>query len=82
MKSIEIKSPIWKTRSIGIAKYKVTDDIKIDIVYKNKNGERLYPDSYVVKKHIAMSYPIQTLKSGIELYIIPIKELELANNLV
>ena len=75
MKKYTIKSPIWKTKSIGIADYRLTDDLLVDISYKDKAGNILFPGEFVVKKDIARTYPIQKIKGDINLHIIPIDDL-------
>ena len=75
MKRYTIKSPIWKTKSIGIADYRLIDDLLVDISYKDKAGNILFPGEFVVKKDIAKTYPIQKIKGDINLHIIPIDDL-------
>ena len=75
MKKYTINSPIWKTKSIGIADYSLTDDLLVDISYKDKAGNILFPGEFVVKKDIARTYPIQKIKGDINLHIIPIDDL-------
>ena len=75
MKKYTIKSPIWMTKSIGIADYRLTDDLLVDISYKDKAGNILFPGEFVVKKDIARTYPIQKIKGDINLHIIPIDDL-------
>ena len=43
--TVKIKFPIWKTRSVGVAAYKIRDnrELEVEITYKDKSGERLYP---------------------------------------
>lgn len=73
--NIKIRVPIWKTRSVGVAHYRVKDDIEIEIEYKRPNGEKLYPDKYFMKKEDALCYPMQLVK-GFLLHIIPIDDFE------
>ena len=75
MKRYTIKSPIWKTKSIGIADYRLIDDLLVDISYKDKSGNVLFPGEFLVKKDIAKTYPIQKLKGNLNLHIIPINDL-------
>ena len=70
-----IKEPIWATRSIGIADYRLKDDLLVDISYKDKSGTLLFPGEFLVKKDIAKTYPIQKLKGNLILHIIPIEDL-------
>lgn len=73
---IEIYKPIWDSQSIGINVEKITDDLEIEILYRNKDGCRLYPDTYTIKKGKALKYPVQYWK-GVKLKIIPIKDLKI-----
>ena len=79
MKKYTIKEPIWATKSVGIADYRLTDDLLVDISYKDKSGNVLFPGEFLVKKDVAKTYPIQELKSSpagnLKLYIIPINDL-------
>ena len=79
MKKYTIKEPIWATKSVGIADYRLTDDLIVDISYKDKEGNVLYPGEFLVKKDVAKTYPIQELISSpagsLKLYIIPINDL-------
>lgn len=77
MREITIHSPIWKSRSIGIAAEKITDDLSITIDYKKKDGEMLYPEKYFISRERAIKYPTQTIRNSIVLHIIPINELDL-----
>ena len=77
MKRVKIRSPIWKDRRIGIAEFHFdnSDPIEIEIIYKNKQGERIYPAVYVLSWDEANRYPTQTVR-GTLLRIIPISELK------
>jgi len=74
MRKIIIRVPIFKTRSIGIADYKITEDLEIYIDYRTKDKELLYPYIYSLTKEKAKKYPIQ-FKRGVMLRIIPIEDL-------
>lgn len=76
-----IMFPIWGTQSIGVAKRDIRGDMIIEIVYRNKYGDKVYPDTYFIKKAKALSYPTKvfpTKNGGFTppLKIIPINELE------
>ena len=75
MKEYVIKEPIWSTRSVGIADYRLKDDLLVDISYKDKSGSLLFPGEFLIKKDIAKTYPIQKLRGNLILYIIPIADL-------
>ena len=76
METYSIKTPIWKTKSIGIAEQRLRDDLLVEIEYKQSNGDRLYPHTYIVRKDAVDKYPKQLVK-GNNLIIIPIAELEI-----
>ena len=76
MDMYSIKTPIWKTKSIGIAEQRLSNDLLVEIEYKQTNGNRLYPDTYIVRKNTTDNYQRQTVK-GSNLVIIPISELEI-----
>jgi hypothetical protein len=73
---IRINFPIWKTRSVGIAENRIIDDLEIEILYQDKNGNRLYPSRYYISRSEALNHPTQTLPSGVKLRIIPIAEMK------
>ena len=69
--NIVIRTPIWKTRSIGLAEHKLATKTNVEIAYRTKDGTKLYPDTYIISKKRALTYPIQFV-SGVKLRIIPI----------
>ena len=71
-----IHEPIWETKSIGLAEDKLHNNNTIEIVYRTKDGTRLYPDTYVISKEKALVYPTKKIKNH-TLRIIPIRELEI-----
>ena len=69
---IKIRTPIWKTKSVGLAEDKLTSGVnEVKILYKTKDGERLYPNTFKIAKKDAMTFPVQYVK-GVRLRIIPI----------
>lgn len=74
---ISIQYPIWKTRSVGIAEYKLgTLNTDIEILYVDKFGRRLYPHIYRISTPKARKYPVQLVK-GLRIRIVPISDLEI-----
>lgn len=74
---IQIKEPIWKyPRSVGLAEYKLGLNTEIEILYKTKDGEKLYPHIYTIPLYKATKYP-KKITRGITLRIIPIQDLEI-----
>lgn len=78
---VEIKVPIWKGRKVGINETMINEHgINVKILYKNKDGRRIYPYTYYVDKHTAMQMPVQILSGGIKLRIIPISMMKVIEN--
>lgn len=73
MKKVIIHSPIWATKSVGVADHLINDDLAIYIDYKKADGELLYPDPFFITKDKARSYPTQKIR-GTTLHIIPLKD--------
>ena len=72
-----IEEPIWKDRSVGLAEDKMSTYLmEVNILYKNKDGKRLYPNPMYITKTKAMMYP-KMLKKCVKLRIIPIRDLNL-----
>jgi len=76
MKLLKIRTPIWKTKSIGIAEKKLKDELKIKIEYKDKYGNKTFPDTYTMDSEKIKTYPIQWRK-GVKLFIVPIEDLDI-----
>jgi len=76
----EIKTPVWNggQRKVGIATYKIGLHNEIKITAKRKDGTQIYPISFYISGEKARSYPKEPVRSNpsIELYMIPIKDLE------
>ena len=77
MNRYEIREPIWKDNSIGIADFRLKDDLLVDIVYKNKNGERIFPDTYIIRKE--KENEIHQTIYGRKIYLFLINDLEIFN---
>jgi len=74
---IEIRSPRWKERTIGIAKFRVGVHNEIEILSTRPDGTRHYPDKYYISGESVRACPTQVLKpSGVVLYLVPINSLE------
>lgn len=73
MIQVFIKAPIWKSKSVGVNKKIIKDDLMVEILYETEDGGRLYPGTYYMPKHRALQYPIQNVH-GINLCIIPIHD--------
>jgi hypothetical protein len=71
----EIREPVWNDNSIGIAEFRLKNDLRVDIVYKNKNNERIFPDTYIIKNPNLTNREYQIISSN-KIYKFLISELE------
>ena len=82
MNKYTIGKPIWdggfSERCIGIAEFRLP--CIVNISYKDKLGNLVYPDKYIIKKSDVKKYPIKTI-SNVSLRIIPISRLTRHNNI-
>ena len=74
---IEIKSPRWKQRVVGIASFRVGEHNQIEIIATDKENKRYYPNQYYMSGDKIRSYETQVLPSGVKLYLVPINDLEI-----
>ena len=60
------KFPKWNggRRIIGIAKKRITDDLKIICLYEDSAGNLVYPNPFFIEKHKAMEYPENSYPSS------------------
>lgn len=71
----EIHVPIWSSKSVGLADYRLSTHNEIRINAKGPDEKKYYPDNYYISLEKARSYPVQS-RSGFEMRIIPIRDLE------
>lgn len=76
IKHLAIQAPIWKDRSVGIATYLLQDceGIEVEIVYQKTDGDKLYPNSFLISTDKIRCYPKQNLR-GVTVYIVPINSM-------
>ena len=78
MNRYTIHEPIWdggyQERAIGIAPFRIP--CIVDINYKDKENNLIYPDKYIVTKEFAMNFKTKTFKNNLKLVIIPISKLK------
>jgi len=74
MNKLKIREPIWMSKSIGIAEKRAFSDLEIEITYKDKYGNRVFPAKYFIEKNKLITYPIRYCEKT-KLYIVPIKDL-------
>ena len=70
----KIKEPVWKDNSIGIADFRLREALQVDITYKNKNRERIFPDTYIINNPNLIDRDYQTIQ-GRKIYKFLISEL-------
>ena len=82
MNKYTISKPIWdggfNERCIGIAEFRLP--CIVNISYKDKFDNLVYPDKYIIKQSDAKKYPIKTIGS-VTLRIIPISKLTRYSNI-
>jgi len=71
---LKIKEPIWISRSIGIAAKRAFADLEIEIMYKDRYGNRVFPGIYKIAKEKIITYPYRYI-GGNRIYIVPIQDL-------
>ena len=71
---LKIKEPIWINRSVGVAAKRAFADLEIQILYKDKYGNKVYPATYKITKEKIITYPYRYIGKN-RIYIIPIKDL-------
>ena len=76
MNSYEIKEPIWKDNSIGIAEFRLLHDLLITISYKNKDNEKVFPKTYIIKNPNLTNRKYQLIQ-GKKIYKFLIEELDI-----
>ena len=76
----KIKSPIWNGRdpkkiAIGIADFRLMNSthIQADILYRDKDGMKVFDHKYTMRCDIARSYPLKYEK-GTPIRIIPLND--------
>ena len=80
MNLLKIQTPIWNggRRKVGIATYRLQDrEIYIEILKKDKHGNRIYPGKFKIECEKVKSYPTMLLKkANITVHLVPIEDLE------
>lgn len=73
----DIKKPLWGGRKVGLNIDRIGDHNEVNILYKNSDGEQLYPFPLYISGEKTKDYPVQKLKNyPVTLRIIPIADLE------
>ena len=79
----EIKKPIWNggydERQIGIAPNRVSgiNELRINISYRNKSGDLIYPDTFTISPQFYHSYDGEwTSRYGTKLKLFYIRDLQ------
>ena len=77
MYKVEIKTPIWWNKSLGVhIPDKLIGDVEVSCTYTTKAGIRLYPDSWIVDASFIRTFPTQIIRK-MKIHIIPIEQLKL-----
>ena len=76
----KIEEPIWKNKAVGLNVNKIEAENLVEVVWKDKQGERLYPFTYKITGARAKTYPTMMIPGkGVRVYVVPIVELEIAH---
>jgi hypothetical protein len=77
---VEIQKPIWGggTPKIGVADFRLggANAVRVKITYRRKDGRESYPGFYEMSVKRLMTYPKQTVGSGVQLYVAPLYDWE------
>ena len=78
MTEVDIKNPIWNGRCVGIATFRVPEDgmIKVNILYKNAEGERIYPKPLAIHSDEVRRCQTMNIKgSSVVVYVVKIADM-------
>lgn len=74
--NFSIREPIWKTRSVGVAIEKILPgENVVEITYRTKDGQRLFPNMYTFHSDDVKDHPITTVR-GVRLRMLRIADLK------
>jgi hypothetical protein len=82
--NLEIKEPIWKTRSVGVSilNMQQSDIVHMTVLYKNVDGEKTFPYTYELTALEISNYPLKYKAKGVPLYDVPIKNFRIINQTI
>ena len=72
----KIATPYWKNMSVGIAEERICDENHIEILYKDKFGNRRFPHVYMATREQLMACPVSYVRNNVKLRQIPISDLQ------
>lgn len=73
---VQLRAPIWGSQSVGVAEWRLRGDmIEVEVMYKDRNGHRVYPLSFRMSTTRARTYPVQ-VRRGVRLHIIPLADFQ------
>ena len=77
MNKLTIAEPIWNGGKycVGVAEFRCDTDLFIDIAWKDRFGNRRFPDRHLLEAKVGLRYPIHYTKDGTKLHLIPIDDL-------
>lgn len=76
---VEIHVPVWNGEKVGIAEKYLADGsgLEVEILYKNTDGNRVYPHLYTMPNWKARGYHLRAAIGKVPaLYMIPIKDFD------
>lgn len=81
MSQFKILKPMWLggNRCVGLADQRITSNNTIEIMYKDRNGVRLYPHQYYMSGSELSRYPTKKFSPNMPLLrVVPIVDLHIA----
>ncbi len=79
MLKLVIETPIWRDGgAVGVAARRLVDGTMMDVTisYKDKAGNLVYPHIYRIACSKIRKYPTKTLREGVVLHVVPIRDFE------
>ena len=74
MKIVTILEPLWKDKSVSIAKHKALGGCKVKIAYKDKYANKPFPHTYYLSEEKAKASK-SVVAGGTPCWNVPISEL-------
>jgi len=75
----EIGEPIWKTKSVGLAKDKIGQYNLVKINFTKKDGTKPYPHVYGIHRNEVIGYPLMRIprSPAVIVYDVPIARMQI-----
>jgi hypothetical protein len=75
--NFKIREPYWSKNAVGLDQSKMTEDIlSVDISYKDKAGNKMYPETLYIAKGLALHFPTYVVRTGYKSVILRLVPLD------